>query len=554
MSFLEMSVSASIFIVAVILFRFLLMHKVPKMTFIVLWGFVLLRLFIPMSLPSPLSIYTAVSYLEEITAVQETAAPLMEGSSSILHNSTIITPSKTDSMAMPTVPSKSASTISPFMLVWFIGFIALALFFLLPHLRSRNHYKMSLPIESNFIRNWQQSNPIWRKVQIRQSDQILTPLTYGIFMPVVLLPKNIDFNDEDQLGLILTHEYIHIKRFDTLKKWLLAASVCVHWFNPFVWIMYILANRDIELSCDEKVIWTCGESMKPVYAMALVCLEEKKSGFSSLVSHFSKSSTEERIIAIMKTKKISMTTMLLAIVIVVGSVIVFATSAPDKTEFPSGADNPLAESMAVPSQYQYLGKVESTTSLMPIDLTYTRADVPMLIERLNASKYRAVYMDNEMYLRVTKENSIEISKDSGENWSEHDADVVSAKEFAHWLLKYDTNPGYSMKELQSRLAEGAEVKHLVLRDGKEMYFVIDKFGVQIELVQHEYIASVLLDGQRMMITFKKFSLISAKMLKSFNDLLASNQILTETEAEQDYAARIADLKKNDTLFTITDLD
>ncbi|MFM1652963.1 M56 family metallopeptidase [Brevibacillus sp. B_LB10_24] len=544
MSLLEMSISASIFILAVVFFRFLLLHKVPKMTFLVLWGIALFRLFVPVSVHSQFSIFTAVNYLGKMFTVQE-ITPITE-SSTLLNGGTVIMPPITDSMTILTVPLQTATPISPFVLVWLIGFTSCALFFFIPHVRCRHNYRMSLPIKSDFIRKWQKTNPLWRKVHIRQSDKILTPLTYGIFQPVVLLPKNIDYTDEKQLALILTHEYTHIKRFDTLKKWLLASSVCIHWFNPFVWVMYILANRDIELSCDEKVIWTFGESIKPVYAMALVRLEEKKSGLSPLTSNFSKNSIEERIISIMKTKKTSITAILLAIVIVAGTVTVFATSALNSMEAAPGVEITMTES--TPALYQG----ESTTALMPIDLTFTKSDVPELIDKLNSSKYRAVYLDNEMYLRITNDNSILISKDNGSVWKNYDTDSVDAKDFANWLLKNDPNPGYSMKEIQSRLANGAEVKHLVFENGKEMYFVMDGNGVQIELVQPEKTASVLIDGQRMMITSERFPMtISTQMLKSFYDLLVSSNILTKNQAEQDYSDKIKHLKENDTIFTVT---
>ncbi len=69
--------------------------------------------------------------------------------------------------------------------------------------------------------------------------------------------------------------------------------------NPFVWVMYILANRDIELFCDETVIRKFGENTKSIYARALVRLEEKKIGLSPMINSFSRNSTEERIISIM---------------------------------------------------------------------------------------------------------------------------------------------------------------------------------------------------------------------------------------------------------------
>lgn len=193
----------------------------------------------------------------------------------------------------------------------------------------------------------------------------------------------------------------------------------------------------------------------------------------------------------------------------------------------------------------YIG--ERTTDLMPIDLTFTKSDVPKLIDNLKASKYGAVYLDNEICLRITKDGSIQVSKDNGATWEEYDANDVDAKDFAVWLLKNDPIPGYSMKEMQTRLESGATVKHIVFENGKEMYFVIDADSIQIELVQSEKFASVLIDGQRMMITSVRVNpyLISSNMLQSFYDLIVSFDIMAETEAEQDYAARIAWIENAD---------
>ncbi|NGM83853.1 M56 family metallopeptidase [Paenibacillus sp. 7124] len=544
MSLLQLSISASVFILAVIFLRSLLIHKLPKMTFMFLWGVALIQLLVPVSVQSQFSIFTAVEHLSRMFTMRK-LIPTSE-SSTFINGTTVIMPPITEHLTAPIMPLETASQISPIVWVWLVGFTLCALFFIIPHLRYRKIYKMAVPIRNDFIRKWQHSNLLWRNVQIRQLDNISTPLTYGIFRPVVLLPKNLDYDEEKQLALILTHEITHIKRFDTLKKWILATSVCVHWFNPFVWVMYILANRDIELFCDEAVIRKFGENTKPTYARALVRLEEKKIGLSPMISSFSKNSTEERIISIMKTKKITITTMLLAIGLVASVVIIFATSALDKTESATGVDNPNSEPIAemVPALYQGA----TTTDLMPHDLTFNKKyDVPKLIDSLMASKYRAVYMDNEIYLRVMMDNTIQISKDNGAVWKKYDTDEIDAKDFAKWLLINDPIPGYSMKEVQSRLANGAEVKHLVFENVKEMYFIIDRNGVQIELVQPEKISSVLIDGQRMMIT----SAISAEMLKSFYDLLVSNNILSETHAKQDYSERIKYLEKNLPNFIVT---
>lgn len=164
-------------------------------------------------------------------------------------------------------------------------------------------------------------------MQIRQSDRIKTPLTYGIFRPVVLLPKTTDWTDKTQLRYILTHEFVHIQRFDTLTKLLLTSALCIHWFNPLVWVMYVLTNRDIELSCDETVVQAFGETTKSAYAMTLIGLEERKNRLTLLCNNFSQNAIEERIVSIMKMKKTSLIGMILALVLVIGIPIVFATSA-----------------------------------------------------------------------------------------------------------------------------------------------------------------------------------------------------------------------------------
>lgn len=111
-----------------------------------------------------------------------------------------------------------------------------------------------------------------------------------------------------------------------LKK-IVATYLTQGWFNPFAWVMFALANRDIELSCDETVVRTFGETIKSAYALTLIGLEEKKSRLTPLVNNFSKNAIEERIVSIMKIKKTSLLGIFLAFTLVVGTVTVFATNA-----------------------------------------------------------------------------------------------------------------------------------------------------------------------------------------------------------------------------------
>ena len=194
-------------------------------------------------------------------------------------------------------------------------------------------FRMSFPVDNDASRQWLQTHPLRRGICIRQSDQISSPLTFGVLHPVILMPKKTDWNDETALQYVLEHEFVHIRRFDAVSKLLLIAAACVHWFNPLVWVMYVLANRDMELSCDESVVRRFGSDARASYANILISMEETRSGFAPLCNHFSRNAIEERITAIMKTKKITVMSLLLAALLVAGTVTVFATSA--KTEEPS---------------------------------------------------------------------------------------------------------------------------------------------------------------------------------------------------------------------------
>jgi beta-lactamase regulating signal transducer with metallopeptidase domain len=320
MDIFQMSLSASVMIIAVVMIRALTLHKLLKKTFLVLWGVAVCRLLIPFSISSRFSFYTGIDMVKRIFA-KGAALSSPAGMTAIPDMAN--TPGMGEAMGI----GASAVFVSPLEIVWLAGMCACALFFTVAYIKCRREFRMSLPVENDFTTLWLCEHSLRRPVQIRQSDRIKAPLTYGVFRPVILLPKKTDWTDETKLCYILTHELTHIRRFDMLTKLVLTAAVCVHWFNPFVWVMYVLANRDLELSCDETVVRTFGETVKSAYALTLIGLEEKKSRITPLMNNFSKNAIEERIVSIMKLKKTSLAGICFAFVLVVGTVTVFATNA-----------------------------------------------------------------------------------------------------------------------------------------------------------------------------------------------------------------------------------
>ena len=338
MSLLHMSFAGAVMILVVTVIRALVIYRVPKKTFMVLWGITLARLLIPFSAPSAFSVYTFWGKKEPVisnvgdTAVTTFGPAIQEGQMT----------------TAPNYISHSEVAVPIWAIIWAIGALICAVVFSITYWKCYKEFQTSLPIDNDFTRNWLSSHHIKRSIQIRQSELVSAPLTFGILRPVILMPKTTDWNDEKTLQYVLAHEFVHIRRFDTITKLILLIALCVHLFNPFVWVMYVLANRDIELSCDETVLHLFGENTKASYARTLIGMEEIKSGITPLCNNFSKNALEERMTAIMKTKKSTVLSIALAVLIVAGTATAFATSAKVEDD-----------------------KANSTTLMAGIEKTYT---------------------------------------------------------------------------------------------------------------------------------------------------------------------------------------
>ena len=323
MNILQMSFSGAAFITAVVLIRAVAIHKLPKKTFLVLWELVMLRLLIPFSIPSMFSVYTLVTHSIASTTLPEVetdySIPAMQG--------LLVT---TQGAEQP--PADISSSVSMWFIVWCAGIILIALFFVISYLRCLIEFRTALPVRNHYVEKWLEKCPLKRPILVRQSDRIFAPLTYGIFRPVILMPKKMDWKNEKQLQYILSHEYVHICRYDTVTKLVATLALCIHWFNPFVWVMYILLNRDIELACDESVIRQFGEKSKSAYSLMLINMEATKSGLLPFCNNFSKNAIEERITAVMKIRKTSLFAICIAAILIVGVTTTFATSAAESSK------------------------------------------------------------------------------------------------------------------------------------------------------------------------------------------------------------------------------
>lgn len=294
MIFLQMTVSGAALILLVVLLRMIAVNRLPKDTFLILWGIALIRLLVPLSVPSAHSIYSLIDrstlwnvYVEgsaevfsgeisedslaaELPADHEAAVAAQEQGVTGMQEQAKM--GAQESMGKQAYDVHKPFDQPSFLLFigWCMGAFALLLFFLSVYLRGLFCFRTSLPVQEAYVEEWLREYPLKRSVSIRQSDRITAPLTYGLFRPVILMPKKTDWNNTAQLEYVLRHEYVHICRFDAVTKMIIVLALCIHWFNPFVWALYVLFNRDLELSCDEKVLRRFGETERAAYARTLI--------------------------------------------------------------------------------------------------------------------------------------------------------------------------------------------------------------------------------------------------------------------------------------------
>lgn len=309
MSILEMSLQASVMIVLIALARALAVNRLPKWGFQALWGIVVARLLMPMRVEFHLSAYNAVQQFGRTlsTATPLTTAPLTA------------TPIRVPLAAVEALePARAAVSevapalhISPWFIAWLIGATLLLTYFVITHLRWRKLYAQARTL--SVAREGAFRGP--RRVSVKVSNSIDSPLTYGVLRPVILMPEGL--LNRPEYGCALDHELIHVRHWDALKKWLLMITLCTHWFNPLVWVMYILANRDIEMYCDNSLLRAQGGGRKAWYASMLLDLEEARTVPAPLVSHFGRNAIEERVGAIMRYRKTSILGVILALTLVI---------------------------------------------------------------------------------------------------------------------------------------------------------------------------------------------------------------------------------------------
>lgn len=303
---LSMSKTAC-FIIAVVLLARLLLKKAPKVISYALWSVVFIRLLCPFSFSSSFYGMPEQTYAPVVTLQQ---APV----EAIPQTETTSEPDLTaESKSEEPLIQRSLPALSG---IWLAGIGGMLLYGGFTYLRLHKKLVCSVPYKKGIY---------W-------ADYLESPFVMGLVHPKIYLPSTLG---EKELPYILAHEEHHIKRLDHLAKPLAFLALCLHWFNPFVWLSFILFCKDMEMSCDEAVLRQLGEGVRADYAQSLLSLATRHRIITGTPLAFGEGDTKGRIKNMKNWKKPVVWIVVLAVAACVLLSVFLLTNRKDAPEEPS---------------------------------------------------------------------------------------------------------------------------------------------------------------------------------------------------------------------------
>ena len=311
------SIAASWIVIAVLILRFCL-KKAPKWVNVLLWGIVAVRLIFPFSIESALSLIPSAETVSP-SIMMETAPSVQTGVPAL---DQVINPVIDHSLSP--APGASANPlqiwISVMAAVWLAGAAALLLYSAISYWRLRRRVREAVILRDN----------------IYQSENAGSPFVLGIIQPKIYLPYSVD---SGTLAYVIAHEQAHIRRGDHWWKPLGFLLLTVHWFNPLLWLSYILLCRDIELACDERVIREMGNEQRADYTHALVSCSVSRRSIAACPLAFGEVGIKERVKSVMNYKKPAFWIVLASVVVCAVAAVCFLTDPKTERSSPSVGDN-----------------------------------------------------------------------------------------------------------------------------------------------------------------------------------------------------------------------
>ena len=300
----NMSISASWLVAAVLILR-LVLKKAPKWVNVLLWGIVAVRLICPFSFESALSLIpSAETFPEKIISgpsfdVQTGITPIDNRINDYLGDRYF------EGVTVPTNNGNNVMTILT--IVWIIGILLLVAYTVISYWRLHREIDTAVRYKDNIF----------------QSENVSSPFVLGLIKPRIYLPFKLDGQDMEH---VVAHEQAHIRRKDHWWKPLGFLLLTIHWFNPLMWLAYVLLCRDIELACDEKVIKRLSNEQRADYTQALVACSVNRRMIAACPLAFGEVGVKERVKSVMNYKKPAFWVIIIAVIVCVGVAVCFLTN------------------------------------------------------------------------------------------------------------------------------------------------------------------------------------------------------------------------------------
>lgn len=432
----NMSISASWVVVAVLALRFCL-KKAPKWVNVLLWGIVAVRMVFPFSIESVLSLIPSAETISPTIMMEQTPS-VQTGVPALNH---VINPVISGSFTP--VPGASANPLQIWIPVltgiWLFGIAALFLYSAVSYWRLRRKVCEAVILRGN----------------IYQSEKVCSPFVLGIIKPKIYLPYHMDSREMDH---VIAHEQTHIRRKDHWWKPLGFLLLTIHWFNPLMWLSYILLCRDIELACDEKVIREMGNEQRADYTQALVACSVNRRVIAACPLAFGEVGVKERVKSVMNYKKP-------AFWIVLASVIVCAVIAVCFLTNPIGFQFDVSANTIVSANHFDMRNADD-----PVAIEMTPAQISELNSRLagvknckRSNKYVGLtpgyqisaQMQDGSYIRISgyilSDNTMVDIEQNGKRYA------VSDREFQEYLSRIcaggDVSAAFDLQPLRAQYPE-----------------------------------------------------------------------------------------------------
>ena len=290
---LNMTITASIMILFVLLARVAL-KKTPKIFSYALWAVVLFRLLCPVSITTDFSLLglletPAVENTQHTTAVEYIPYDVVHTPDLEVHlpvppivNDAVNNALPQEHAALGADPLEGEFAIGS--LIWLLGIAGMVLYSAVSYFLLRQKLIGAVLLRDN----------------IYLADGIGSPFVMGFIRPKIYLPSVLS---EQEQGYIILHEQHHIRRGDHLIKALAFIALCIHWFNPLVWVAFVLSSKDMEMSCDEAVVKKLGEGIRADYSASLLSLATGRRIIAGTPLAFGEGDTKSRIKNMLNWKK-----------------------------------------------------------------------------------------------------------------------------------------------------------------------------------------------------------------------------------------------------------